>query len=180
MKVMATFDRSPYSESILGVLQEVAALPDITFTFLAVAEPFEGKRRRGPRRRPTAIVLPGATAGDAIVVEPGPQSFVERKDQAISRELTELEEYLHDIARLLPKGIRYTVDAQVGEHPSQIIIARARRDAPDVIVMATHGHTGLVRSLFGSVSEEVVRSGVAPVLLVHPEDVKRHRSALAE
>jgi nucleotide-binding universal stress UspA family protein len=94
----------------------------------------------------------------------------------VNREILELEEYLRHIAKLLPEGISYTAEAQLGEHPSQIIIARAREEAPDVIVMATHGHTGLVRSLFGSVTEDVVRAGVAPVLVVHPEDVKRHRT----
>jgi nucleotide-binding universal stress UspA family protein len=124
------------------------------------------------------MVVP--TGGDAVVIQPRPQKFIETKDQAIIRELAELEEYLHHIAKQLPEGISYTAEAQVGDHPSQIIIERARQEAPDVIVMATHGHTGLVRSLFGSVTEDVVRSGVAPVLVVHPEDVKRHRAAGSE
>jgi len=174
MKIMATFDRSTYGEAILPVLQQIAALPDVTFTFLAVAVPFHGQRQRGQARKPTAMVVP--TGGDAIVVQPGTQKFIETKDQAVNREILELEEYLRHIAKLLPEGISYTAEAQLGEHPSQIIIARAREEAPDVIVMATHGHTGLVRSLFGSVTEDVVRAGVAPVLVVHPEDVKRHRT----
>ena len=52
---------------------------------------------------------------------------------------------------------------------------RAMSSQPDLIVMATHGRTGLVHILFGDVAEEVVRSGVAPVLLVHPESVRSAR-----
>lgn len=175
MKIMATFDRSTYGEAILPVLRQIAALPDVTFTFLAVAEPFHGQRRRGQAQKPTAMVVP--TGSDAVVIPATAQKFIETKDQAINREILELAEYLHHIAKQLPDGISYTAEAQVGDHPAQIIIERARQEAPDVIVMATHGHTGLARSLFGSVTEDVVRAGVAPVLVVHPEDVKRHRTA---
>jgi nucleotide-binding universal stress UspA family protein len=41
--------------------------------------------------------------------------------------------------------------------------------------MATHGHTGLMHVLFGDVAESVVRSGVAPVLLVHPQHIAQAR-----
>ncbi len=38
--------------------------------------------------------------------------------------------------------------------------------AGDLIIMATHGRTGFDRVLSGSVSDQVIRSGVAPVLIV--------------
>jgi nucleotide-binding universal stress UspA family protein len=45
----------------------------------------------------------------------------------------------------------------------------AAADVPGMLVcMATHGHGGVLRGVLGSVSEEVVRAGVAPVLLVGP------------
>jgi nucleotide-binding universal stress UspA family protein len=50
-----------------------------------------------------------------------------------------------------------------------MIIERAREEQPDVIVMATHSRQGISHLLFGSTTEEVVRSGVAPVLVVHPK-----------
>jgi hypothetical protein len=45
----------------------------------------------------------------------------------------------------------------------------------DLIVMATHGRTGLVHVLCGDVAESVLRSGVAPVLLVHPQAIAQSR-----
>ncbi|HET8648273.1 MAG TPA: universal stress protein, partial [Vicinamibacteria bacterium] len=45
---------------------------------------------------------------------------------------------------------------------------RARRTHPDLIAMATHGHGGARHLLAGSVCERVIRSGVAPVLVVRP------------
>lgn len=179
MKILATFDRSHFSEAILPLLLQIAALPEAEFTLLAVAElPGGGRRRRGRSRRPAAIVVNAPAGGDAFLVEGAQPAFVETKSQAITRQLAELEDYLRDIATQLPDGIPCTVEAQVGHHPADIIIERARQEAPDVIVMATHGRTGIVRSLYGSVAEEVLRAGVAPVLLVHPEDVRRHRTEM--
>ncbi len=41
----------------------------------------------------------------------------------------------------------------------------------DLIVLATHGRTGLKHLLMGSVSENVVRSATCPVLTVRGENV---------
>ncbi len=173
MKIMATFDHSKYGEAIVPVLQQIALLPDANFILLSVAELPAGRRRRGSTHRPTMVV----TAGDILVIKPLPQEYVETTSQAIARNVSALEDYLRDIAMQLPEGSSCTVEAHVGGHPAQVIIERARQEAPAVIVMATHGHTWPVRSLFGSVTEDVVRSGVAPVLVVHPKDVKQRRTS---
>ena len=50
------------------------------------------------------------------------------------------------------------------------IIQAARDDDVDIIVMGTHGRTGLAHVLIGSVAERVVREAPCPVLTVkHPE-----------
>ena len=50
------------------------------------------------------------------------------------------------------------------------IIQVARDDDVDMIVMGTHGRTGLAHVLIGSVAERVVREAPCPVLTVkHPE-----------
>jgi len=54
--------------------------------------------------------------------------------------------------------------------PFYEIIRFAKETEIDLIVMGTHGHTGLVHVLMGSVSEKVVRKAPCPVLTVrHPE-----------
>lgn len=46
----------------------------------------------------------------------------------------------------------------------------AKENNIDLIVMGTHGHSGLVHMLLGSVTEKVVRKSPCPVLTVrHPE-----------
>jgi nucleotide-binding universal stress UspA family protein len=50
------------------------------------------------------------------------------------------------------------------------IIAYAREHEVDMIVMGTHGRTGLSHLLIGSVAEKVVRKSPCPVLTIrHPE-----------
>lgn len=57
--------------------------------------------------------------------------------------------------------------AEVG-YPSENIIKYAKQHKIDLIVMGTHGHTGLSHLLLGSVAEKVVRLATCPVLTVHP------------
>jgi nucleotide-binding universal stress UspA family protein len=50
--------------------------------------------------------------------------------------------------------------------PAKEILMTAREIKPELIVMGTHGRTGLGRLLMGSVAEEVVRKSPFPVLTV--------------
>jgi glycine betaine transporter len=47
------------------------------------------------------------------------------------------------------------------------IVKRARELAIDLIVMGTHGRTGMAHAIMGSVAERVVRFAFCPVLTVH-------------
>jgi len=51
--------------------------------------------------------------------------------------------------------------------PHQAILAYVDEHDIDLVVMGTHGRTGLDRYLLGSVTEKVVRLSDAPVLTVH-------------
>jgi len=51
-------------------------------------------------------------------------------------------------------------------HPADAIVQAAWDGGADLIVMATHGRTGLQHALLGSVAEKVVRLAPCPVLTV--------------
>jgi len=58
----------------------------------------------------------------------------------------------------------------VAGRPFVTIIEYARNREIDLIVIATHGRTGLKSVLLGSVAEKVVRKSPCPVLTIrHPE-----------
>ena len=69
--------------------------------------------------------------------------------------------------RALPRPAREQVTAElevcIGD-PAAEILATAEERHADMIVMATHGRTGLPRALFGSVAEAVLRRTTCPVL----------------
>ena len=53
------------------------------------------------------------------------------------------------------------------DEPASEILRYAKSNDIDLIVMGTHGRTGLVRAAVGSVAETVVRAASCPVLTVH-------------
>src|SRR6266545_1309495 len=69
------------------------------------------------------------------------------------------------LARARRDGIRAQVVFAEGLPADQILRA-ARRARADLIVMGTHGRTGLSRAFMGSVAERVVRESRYPVLTV--------------
>ena len=69
---------------------------------------------------------------------------------------------------LLPEQVlKLTTRFLVHEgHPSEVIVETARELGVDLIVMGTHGRTGMVRLLMGSVAEKVLRLAPCPVLTI--------------
>jgi universal stress protein A len=64
---------------------------------------------------------------------------------------------------------RTVVQAVVEGSPKAEIIRYARNQEIDLIVLSTHGRTGLSHIIIGSVAESVVRTAPCPVLTVRPE-----------
>ena len=50
------------------------------------------------------------------------------------------------------------------------IMSYAKDNKIDLIIMGTHGYSGLTHLVMGSIAEKVVRSSPCPVLTVHPEN----------
>ncbi|MBM4039360.1 MAG: phosphomannomutase/phosphoglucomutase [Planctomycetes bacterium] len=87
--------------------------------------------------------------------------------------LAELERGAQEqMARVVPGETRkeLTVAFAVRRGVAFVEIVRyAREEGIDLIVLATHGRTGLRHALFGSVAEKVVRKAPCPVLSVRPK-----------
>ena len=80
---------------------------------------------------------------------------------------------LEKIAREHLQGrARYELAVRTGK-PADVINQAAEDLNIDLIVMATHGKTGVTRLLLGSVAEHVVRTSKRPVLTVRPEGTEQ-------
>jgi nucleotide-binding universal stress UspA family protein len=86
----------------------------------------------------------------------------------IDEVIDQSEESLADLARDII-GVEHSVVTAVSGHPVQEILDYVEANDVDLLVMATHGRTGLGRLMIGSVAERVVRQSPIPVFLVKPE-----------
>ena len=96
---------------------------------------------------------------EAVSVAPPVTPPIEQMTAAV-REALDRAVRENDLGRL-------TVHCEVREGtPFYEIIQFARETNIDLIIMGTHGHTGLAHVLLGSVTEKVVRKAPCPVLTV--------------
>ena len=91
------------------------------------------------------------------------------------REKTRHELILHAVQNLLVnhdlvlRNLR--IEVRTGSPAVEIVRAADELQA-DLIVLSTHGRTGLNHVLVGSVAEKVVRCAKCPVLTVKPEEIR--------
>ena len=102
---------------------------------------------------------PGYVGPDALALLPvaaGQPGWERTRDEV----MREVELFLRKIG---PRPSNVTVRVEPGE-PSDAILSAAKDGGADLIVMGTHGRTGLSRLLIGSVAEAVLRRATCPVL----------------
>jgi nucleotide-binding universal stress UspA family protein len=84
---------------------------------------------------------------------------------------TKLEEAL---ANVIPAESKATIDVEEilaeGTPVHHTIVEKAKELGDDVIVIATHGRTGLAHVFLGSVAEHVIRHATCPVLVVRASE----------
>ncbi|MCX5818845.1 MAG: universal stress protein [Deltaproteobacteria bacterium] len=79
---------------------------------------------------------------------------------------TEAMRYLEGVqSRLQAEGIKVSTELLEGR-PEEKIVDYARNRSVDLIVIATHGYTGMKRLMFGSVALQVLHDANVPVLLI--------------
>jgi nucleotide-binding universal stress UspA family protein len=87
-----------------------------------------------------------------------------------ARETAEVQakDYLNEMAeRLKAEGIAVDTDITDGL-PADEILSYAEEKGVDLIIMSTHGKSGVSRWFSGSVAEKVVSQSLIPVLVVTP------------
>ena len=88
------------------------------------------------------------------------------------------QQYIEQIAGELTTGAHIAVTCAVirGE-PAATICLRAKNVGADLIVMTTHGRTGMNRAWLGSVADAVMRHSSIPVLMLRPTATSREQRA---
>jgi len=107
------------------------------------------------------------------VVEPIPDSAwvaPDERTEAAKKAENWIMNYLSKIAEGLKKdNVNTKTVVAKGDPASEILDYTKNHDDIDLIIMATHGDSGVVRWLVGSVSERVVLHSTVPVMSIPPK-----------
>jgi nucleotide-binding universal stress UspA family protein len=149
--ILVPLDGSALSEQALSMAQNLARSSDTSLHLLQVIT-----------LRPELEALRGSASESITVLEMA---------QDTARRLREVETakakaYLEGLAvQLQQAGITVTTVLREGA-ADEHIVAYAKEQAIDLIVMSTHGHSGFKRFFLGSVTDRVIRAGQTPVLVL--------------
>jgi universal stress protein A len=101
-----------------------------------------------------------------VVAVPGMEPIMLEPNPVLSEGIAERE-----LEKLVQQHLASSASCQIVTRrgdPASVIVTVAEELKVDLIVMATHGHTGIARMILGSVAERVVREARWPVLTIGP------------
>jgi nucleotide-binding universal stress UspA family protein len=142
--LVVPLDGSPFAEAALPVACDLAGALNARLVLVGV------------------VPAPGQlVAGDGAVV-----TYVAEDFEALAEDT---RMYLSDVAARItpsPEWVMCTGDAATE------IAAEAQARGAAAIVMATHGRTGLARSLLGSAAGHIMYQGATPLVLIRPGQLR--------
>jgi nucleotide-binding universal stress UspA family protein len=145
-KILAPMDGSPFSECTIEHVKGIAAgcnVPEVVL--FRVVEPMSSND----------LAALGQMSATSL-------------EQVEAWKKSEATEYITGmVQRLTQEGVSARGEIVSGKAEDQIL-DYANNNHVDLIIMSTHGRSGIARWAFGSVADRVVRSSTVPVLTVAP------------
>jgi nucleotide-binding universal stress UspA family protein len=162
-KILVPLDGSPMAEAAVAQLPHLVG-PATELLLLRVTEP-------ATAGTPIPLVPNASGVGGPPMFSPpslGP-SGAEATGEAATRARRDAQDYLESRAVDL-RGTAAHVRTLVFEDADAagVIAAQATDEGADLIVMSTHGRSGVGRWVLGSVADRVLHSTAVPLLLVRP------------
>ncbi len=115
------------------------------------------------------VAEPGAHVYLLRVIQPSQRGLL--GEEELSRfDRARIEGARHYLAQVAARISGFTIEPEVlaGHDPAAAIAGFARRRNAEVIIMSTHGESGLARYVFGSVASKLLQLVSCPVLVVRP------------
>lgn len=140
-KILVPIDFSPHADAAIEAALDLARRYEATVTLVSVFEPI-------------ALAFP---EGSGVYASLSLADFMLDSEKALETKRS---------ATQAASGRTIHAVLRTG-HPPHEIVDLARSGGFDLIVMGTHGRTGLSHMLIGSVAERVVRTAQCAVLTVH-------------
>ncbi|MBX3008459.1 MAG: universal stress protein [Melioribacteraceae bacterium] len=137
-RILVPIDFSDYSKSALKYAAQIAKFFEASITLVYVVEP---------------MIYPADFSMGQVAI---PSTDMHLHERA--------EEELNTLAKsVIDSSLKVDVVIKTGK-PFVEINETAQEIDADLIIIATHGHTGVEHILFGSTAEKVVRKAPCPVL----------------
>jgi nucleotide-binding universal stress UspA family protein len=172
MKALIPLDGSSFSREILQNIKELLDPKMFTLTLLRVS-PFPDVTMIKP---PRPVILDGWSR--LMPMYDSVQDAELAKHPIYAMEVWDsfraelVRDLMPDLTTLQELGFSVTVAVRFGDAAEEICRA-AKEGRFNLIMMASHGRTGLGRMLLGSTAERVLRGAPVPVLLVRPNGLKK-------
>lgn len=93
-----------------------------------------------------------------------PQSLIDQEREQIKQHIISLRNDLRN------EGVKVRGHMIDGRDPAFQICRYVKAEGADLVVMCTHGRTGIARFLFGGVAQKVMQGLDVPVLLIRPDN----------
>jgi nucleotide-binding universal stress UspA family protein len=152
-RILVPHDGSAFAELVLPHAVELARRLEAELHFLEVIPPPNPALYSGD--------IEAGVAAELAVEE------IDRAQDELREEGRQRLETL--VGELTSQGIRAQYTVLDGD-PAREINAYARQRGIDLIAMTSHGRTGLVRAILGSVTDMVLREAVAAVLIIRASE----------
>ena len=142
--------------------------------FKRIVVPLDGSIR-AERAIPVAARIARASGGSVVLLRvvsaateywPNMISEPTMRQVAIDADLTEAEKYLSEVATLTTLDDVPTETVALYGSTASTILRVAHSTQADLIVLCSHGYTGMTRWAMGSVAEKVARHADVPVLIL--------------
>ena len=156
-KVLCPVDLSSFSLQGLKLALKMAQASDATLDILHVIHnPFDEIYLTEITQTDPALI-------DAYATEPQRRAKILRATEEHSEVL--LKQFCHEVVQQYGK-VRYHI--RRGD-PFEAILEASEDLMTELVVLATHGRTGVKRLVIGNVAEKIVRHAPCPVLTVKPK-----------
>src|SRR3954467_2607268 len=117
------------------------------------------------------IVLVHAQASEAPIAEVDSALLAQLGEVSAAIRAEEAVRLAAKVAEVQGLGLRAAVVSRVGP-PDEVLAAPAHDEQADLIVVGTHGHSGVARFLLGSVASATIRRAPCDVLVVRGAAVR--------
>ena len=112
-----------------------------------------------------SVVIPGARRPDQALANAGADALAPLPPETMQA-LREIYELPYEVALAEGKGVKAKAVVSRSDIVSDAIIAAAKKQKADLVVMASHGRKGIKRLLLGSETQQVLTHCHVPVLVL--------------